>query len=127
MVILLDSTVSIINRWKVKKQHASFPFTNGWPTKTSSVNPYIKTNLMKKKTLGERRVRIDFNVLGSETVDQIKRKTAELIDLVNSVDVPTKTTQDAGELNRLKALAMTDLELAGMLGVKAATFKPEEE
>ena len=38
-----------------------------------------------EKTLGEVRVRTEFNASGSTTVDKIKGRTAELIDYVNSI------------------------------------------
>lgn len=76
----------------------------------------------KEKTLGESRVRTDFNAAGTTIVDDIKRKGAELIDLVNSIPVPEKMKESPGEFLRVKALALTDLEYGAMMGVKAATF-----
>lgn len=83
------------------------------------------------KTLGEKRVRTDFNVSGSSVVDAIKQKSAELINLLQSlkndeiVAVPGET-EDAfkertGEKFRLVALAQTSYEEAAMWAVKAAT------
>jgi hypothetical protein len=68
-------------------------------------------------TLGENRVRTKFNPSADSLVDQIKQKTAELIDLCNK-------NQDglATEQRRLWALAMTHYEDAAMWAVKAATF-----
>lgn len=65
-----------------------------------------------EKTIGEIRVRISFNVDNNSDVDQIKQKTAELINLVNSLQ---------GKDPRLCALAMTAYEEAAMWGVKLAT------
>ena len=69
------------------------------------------------KTLGEARVRTDFNVSGSTTVDEIKQKSAELINLVNSLPVENGPSEKA----RLISLAMTAYEEAAMWAVKAAT------
>jgi hypothetical protein len=66
-------------------------------------------------TKGEIRVRIDFNVSSNSNVDLIKHKTAELINLIDSL--PNKN----GEMERLKSLAMTSYEEAAMWAVKAAT------
>ena len=86
---------------------------------------------MSEKTLGEQRVRTDFNVSESSTVNNIKTKTAELINTLQSMraDEVSKTyerTPDAlqavsGEKLRLIALAQTGYEEAAMWAVKAAT------
>jgi hypothetical protein len=71
-------------------------------------------------SLGEARVRTTFNPSASGLVDQIKQKTAELIDLCNEpnkIDRPPMT----GETQRLWALAQTTYEEAAMWAVKAAT------
>ena len=64
------------------------------------------------KTLGELRVRTSFNPDNNSTVDQIKQKTAELINLC---------LQLAAKDGRLAAIAMTTYEEAAMWAVKAAT------
>lgn len=66
-------------------------------------------------TKGENRVRVNFNVGGSKDIDKIKTKTAELINLIDSL--PNKD----GEMERLKSLAMTAYEEAAMWAVKAVT------
>ena len=63
-------------------------------------------------TVGESRVRTTFNPSHNSIVDDIKQKTAELINLSQSL-----SHLDA----RLAALAMTAYEEAGMWAVKAAT------
>lgn len=68
---------------------------------------------------GEYRVGINFNPGGHAMVDEIKRRAADLIDLIEAIDPGV-----GGEVARLKALAQTDIETAAMHGVKAAT-KPE--
>ncbi len=65
-----------------------------------------------EKTLGEARVRTDFNVSGSSVVDEIKQKSAELINLCE-----TLKEKDG----RLASLAQTSYEEAAMWAVKAAT------
>jgi hypothetical protein len=69
-----------------------------------------------EKTIGEKRVRLSFNPSNNELVDDIKLKSAELIDLCESM-------KDKDP--RLVALAQTHYEDAAMWAVKAATT-PEE-
>jgi hypothetical protein len=70
-----------------------------------------------KMTLGQDRVRAQFNPGGDPLVVEIKRKTAELIDLCDQHHV-----DDIGaETKRLWSLAMTHYEDAAMWAVKAAT------
>jgi hypothetical protein len=66
----------------------------------------------KQKSIGEERVRTDFNVSGSSIIDEIKQKSAELINICE----PFKS-KDA----RLASLAQTTYEEAAMWAVKAAT------
>jgi len=61
---------------------------------------------------GERIVRTSFNVTGSDVVNSIKQKTAELINLITNSESPDP---------RLTALAVTHFETAAMWAVKAAT------
>lgn len=65
-----------------------------------------------EKTLGEKRVRTDFNISGDSVIDTIKMKTAELINLVE-----TLKEKDI----RLASLAQTTYEEAAMWAVKVAT------
>ncbi len=69
-------------------------------------------NHMSEKSLGEQRVRTDFNVSGSSFVDDIKFRTAELINICE-----TLRAKDG----RLTSLAQTAYEEAAMWAVKAAT------
>lgn len=71
-------------------------------------------------TKGEYRVGINFNPSSDALVDKIKRASADLIDLVDTVPVPGDTL----ERGRLKALAQTAIEEAAMWAVKAATKQP---
>jgi hypothetical protein len=75
---------------------------------------------MSAKTIGEIRVTTDFNPAQSDAVSQIKQKTAELINLVNSIE-KSPSEPGANEYGRLKSLAMTAYEEAAMWAVKAAT------
>ena len=67
---------------------------------------------MLVKTIGELRVRTEFNPSKDSVVDQIKQKTAELINLCD-------TLMDRDP--RLAELAQTVYEEAAMWAVKAAT------
>ena len=69
-------------------------------------------------SLGEDRVK--FNPSDSSVVSQIKQKSAELIDLVQSM--PKPDGGKANEFARLCALANTHYEDAAMWAVKAATI-----
>jgi hypothetical protein len=64
------------------------------------------------KTIGEQRVRVDFNPSNQELVSQLKQKAAELINLCDELK-----EKDA----RLASLAMTSFEEGAMWAVKAAT------
>lgn len=65
-----------------------------------------------QKTIGEKRVRTEFNPSSDSVVDQIKQKTAELINLCEELK-----TKDP----RLASIAQTEYETACMYAVKAAT------
>ena len=73
-------------------------------------------------TKGEYRVGIAFNPSNDDTVSQIKRAAADLIDLVDSVpEALIASEEQHQEVKRLKALAQTHIEDAAMWAVKAAT------
>ena len=76
---------------------------------------------MSDKTLGEARVRTDFNVSGSDVVAEIKQKSAELINVCEKIK-PTDGSIMNGEKARLISLAQTSYEEAAMWAVKAATY-----
>lgn len=65
-----------------------------------------------EKTIGEKRVRTDFNTTNSDVVAQIKQKTAELINLCE-----TLKEKDG----RAASIAQTEYESAAHWAVKAAT------
>ena len=69
-------------------------------------------------SLGEERVRVDFNPGGSPIVQDIKGKTADMIDLLEEM----KNRQGKPDTDpRLIALAQTAYEEAAMWAVKAVT------
>ena len=65
------------------------------------------------KSVGEQRVRTEFNPSADSLVDQIEQKTAELINICEDL----KKLRDA----RLASLAQTAYEEAAMWAVKSAT------
>lgn len=67
-------------------------------------------------SLGTDRVRLSFNPGAKPEVEEIKAKTAELIDLVEAFKASATS-----EINRLASLAQTHYEDAAMWAVKAAT------
>jgi hypothetical protein len=74
----------------------------------------------REQTLGQKRVRANFNPSDLNLVDVIKVKTAELIDLCLSQQSSGPSPSGA-ETIRHWALAMTAYEEAAMWAVKAAT------
>ena len=74
----------------------------------------------RPQTLGEKRVRVDFNPSQEGVVYDIKRHTAALIDLVEKLK-RDQGESGSGECARLCALAQTHYEDAAMWAVKAAT------
>jgi hypothetical protein len=64
------------------------------------------------KTVGEQRVRTEFNPSQNDVVSQIKQKSAELINLCE--DLKCKDPRSA-------SIAQTSYEEAAMWAVKAAT------
>lgn len=75
------------------------------------------------QTLGQQRVKAEFNPDKNELVDQIKNKSAELIDLLESMRTLTPDGKPnevfSGEKMRLISLAQTNYEEAAMWAVKA--------
>jgi len=67
---------------------------------------------MNELTIGEQKVRTKFNPSNDGVVDQIKQKSAELINLCESLKEKD---------GRLASLAQTRYEEAAMWAVKAAT------
>lgn len=81
-------------------------------------------------TKGEYRVGINFNPSADDTVGRIKSVASALIDLIDGIPIPavdnTDSAMHSNEVARLKALAQTEIEIAAMWAVKAAT-KPSPE
>lgn len=83
-------------------------------------------------TLGEQRVRTTFNPSNESVVDKIKQKSAELINLLQTLrndevsktydKTPEQLQDQSGEKLRLISLAQTIYEEAAMWAVKAATY-----
>lgn len=69
---------------------------------------------MSEQTLGQKRVKAEFNPAKNDAVDQIKNKSAELIDLLESI-----RDEGSSEKQRQISKAQTDIETACMYGVKA--------
>lgn len=67
------------------------------------------------QTLGQKRVKAEFNPAKNDLVNQIKNKSAELIDLIEQMRLDSKT----GEKQRLISLAQTEIEVGAMWAVKA--------
>jgi hypothetical protein len=68
------------------------------------------------QTLGQKRVKAEFNPAKNDLVDQIKNKSAELIDLLEQMRADLNST---GEKQRLITLAQTEIEVGAMWAVKA--------
>jgi hypothetical protein len=73
------------------------------------------SDMKDTRTIGEQRVRVNFNPSEDKLVDDIKLKTARLIDICNGMIDGTQ------EKTRAAACAMTYYEMAAMWAVKAAT------
>ena len=72
------------------------------------------------QTLGQKRVKAEFNTEKNELVDVIKNKSAELIDLLQSMrPVGSQAEKMSSEKQRLISIAQTEIETACMYGVKA--------
>ena len=78
-------------------------------------------NLAKITTLGEKRVRTEFNPSGVGSVHFIKEKSAELINVCEDLK-PKEGEAIVPEKLRLIALAQTAFEETAMWAVKAATY-----
>lgn len=82
-------------------------------------------NATRQMTVGEYKVGLDFNPSANPVVTDLKTKAAAFIDAVSGMKfADEQTEQQASEINRLKALAITHAEDAAMWAVKAATKRP---
>lgn len=73
----------------------------------------------RELTFGEKAVGINFNPASSVPVQQIKERSAALIDALNDY---RNATED-GEVKRMLSVAITETQTAQMWGVKAVTWK----
>lgn len=71
-------------------------------------------------SLGESRVRTNFNTTNNDVVGKIKTAAAELINLISQIEDGTNRISPQ-EVSRLKALAYTAIEEGAMWAVKAET------
>jgi hypothetical protein len=72
------------------------------------------------QTIGQKRVKADFNPDKNGLVDKIKNKSAELIDLLESMrNTGSQAEKVSGEKHRLIAIAQTEIETACMYAEKA--------
>lgn len=76
---------------------------------------------MAELTIGEKRVRVEFNPSNVGNVNFFKEKTAELINVCEDLK-PKQNEHFEPEKARLIALAQTAYEEAAMWAVKAATL-----
>lgn len=70
------------------------------------------------KSFGQKAAGVSFNPSGHPLVNDIKQKSAELIDLLNNA---RNSTED-NEEKRMYSVAITEVQTAQMWGVKAATW-----
>ena len=74
-------------------------------------------------SLGQDRVRLNFNPSENRRVSDLKLLAADFIDAVEKIRDDTREgAEDRGEIMRLCALAQTSAEEAAMWAVKAATM-----
>lgn len=76
----------------------------------------------KPLTFGEKAVGLSFNPSKDLDVDDIKRRCADLIDILDGL---RKSAGD-GEKKRMFALAITEIQAGQMWGVKAVTWRGDE-
>lgn len=73
---------------------------------------------MEELTYGQKAVGLTFNPSNDPTVQLIKEKYAEIIDLLDTA----RTVAGPGEKGRLLSIAITEAQGAQMWGVKGVTF-----
>lgn len=75
---------------------------------------------MTELTFGQKACGVSFNPGGREDVDLIKRKFAEIVDLLNE----HRSLDDASpEAKRMLSIAITEAQTAQMWAVKAVTWQ----
>jgi hypothetical protein len=71
----------------------------------------------REMTFGERACGVSFNPGGREDVDLIKRKFAEVVDMLNEHRIDANP-----EIGRMLSIAITETQTAQMWAVKAITW-----
>jgi hypothetical protein len=71
---------------------------------------------MAELTLGQKRVGVNFNPSENKTVNEIKNKAADLIDLIETLREGGLASE---EKHRLISIAQTEIETGCMYGVKS--------
>ena len=71
----------------------------------------------REMTFGERACGVSFNPGGREDVDLIKRKFAEVVDMLNEHRIDASS-----EVGRMLSIAITETQTAQMWAVKAITW-----
>lgn len=90
----------------------------------SQVTDMVQSNdpkFDKDRTLGEQRIRVDFNPGNNDRVKNVKEAYANLIDRLEELRT-SRSIDVNGEQNRCIAVAQTELESSCMWAVKAITF-----
>lgn len=83
-------------------------------------NKYMNTEeTVTEQSLGQKRVKAEFNPAKDNKVDHVKNQSANLIDLIGTL----RTEDASGELHRLISIAQTEIETACMYAVKACFTK----
>ncbi len=70
-------------------------------------------------TFGQKAVGLTFNPGGNPEVELVKRKYADLIDLLDSM----RNTAEGGEKKRMYSVAITEAQSSQMWAVKAITWQ----
>ncbi|MCL1652565.1 hypothetical protein BAZ12_00600 [Elizabethkingia miricola] len=73
-----------------------------------------------EKTLGQIRVRTDFNVTKADNISLVKQQTANLIDMLEDLRKDNRSMIDQ-EKQRLISITQSKYEEAAMFAVKALT------
>lgn len=76
-------------------------------------------NNTREQSFGEKAVGLSFNHSNDDLVSQIKARFAADIDEMNALRLRTESQ----EVKRLASIAITEIQGAQMLAVKAATWK----
>ena len=79
---------------------------------------------VRERTFGEKACGVGFNPGGDPTVQKIKAKYAEIVDLLNGLRTESKADNTADvEKRRMFSIAITEAQTSQMWAVKAATWE----